>query len=108
MTTVTLQSDWAEYGSGAFWFCNNVWNNGTLQNGHDYIQSITYDPAAFPNNSLLSWSWPSATNADYTYSFPEIIYGYANNGYAPSSTTPPEPTQIANFTDLSCAYSLSI
>jgi Ca2+-binding RTX toxin-like protein len=71
---LTLAEDWAEYHSGPYRTVNNVWNKGPLQNGPDFAQSITYDPATFPAGVTMEWSWPGFKPSIYAY--PEVILGY--------------------------------
>jgi hypothetical protein len=102
MSTVVLSADWATYSSGAYWADTNPWGKGNLINGIDYTQTIALDPATFPNGTILSWSWPS-TYAYYGY--PEVIYG--SDPYYPRNPAV-SSTQVANFTNLSTTYSISV
>lgn len=66
----TLTKDGEVWSKGAFEALNDTWNKGALVNGKDFAQSITYDPATFPNGVSLDWNWPVAGN--------DSIYGYPN------------------------------
>ena len=99
--TTVLTSDWAEYVDGPYWAYNNVWGQGSLVNGVDYTQSITINNSTFPNDTILSWSWPPADNY---YAYPEIVYG--STGYQLNPDV--QSTQVTNFADLSVNYSTSL
>ena len=105
MSTSVLTSSWASYGKGSYWAFNNVWGAGSLVNGVDYTQSISFDSSTFPNGVTMSWNWPSATSV---LSYPEIVYGAQQSQPAPSGVSLPPSTQVANFTNLSAQYSFSI
>jgi hypothetical protein len=94
MTTI-LTADYATYTAKGYTLNTNPWGKGSLVNGVDYTQSISFDPTTFPNGIDFSWSWPTySTGAIYAY--PEIKY------------VPPAPAQIANLTDLSVTYSTTM
>jgi hypothetical protein len=99
-----LISDYAEYFSGPYSANNSVWGNSGLVNGVGYTQSITLNPETFPNNTTLSWSWPSTPAPGGVYAYPEIIYG--STPYQPNDG--PGPTQLANFAGLSTSYSITL
>jgi hypothetical protein len=71
---VTLAGDWDEYAEGPYRVVNNVWNKGGLGNGPDFTQSVTYEPATFPDGVTLQWSWPGFNERIWAY--PEVIVGY--------------------------------
>jgi hypothetical protein len=105
MSTSVLTASWATYGKGAFWVMNNTWGAGSLVNGVDYTQSISYDSSTFPDGVTMSWDWPMGTSV---LAYPEIIYGTQQSIPAPAGVTMPAPTQVADFTNLSAQYSFSI
>src|ERR1700733_3424996 len=101
MSPTILTADWSEYTSGPWWAVDNVWGNAGLLNGVDYTQTITINDSTFPDDTVLSWSWPSAY---HYYGFPEIIYGST-----PYQTNPDvQSTQLANFANLSTSYSITL
>ncbi len=71
---VTLAGDWDEYASGLYRVVNNVWNKGGLRNGPDFIQSVIYEPATFPDGITLRWSWPGFNEEIWAY--PEVVVGH--------------------------------
>ncbi|HET7716717.1 MAG TPA: hypothetical protein VFK86_13920 [Bauldia sp.] len=71
---ITLAGDWDEYASVPYRIVNNVWNKGGLRNGVDFVQSLTYEPATFPDGVTLQWSWPGFN--EEIWSYPEVIVGY--------------------------------
>jgi hypothetical protein len=92
---IFLTADYATYTAKGYTLNTNPWGKGSLVNGVDYTQSIRFDPTTFPNGIDFSWSWPTySTGAIYAY--PEIKY------------VPQSPSQIANFTDLSVTYSVTM
>ena len=105
MSISVLTGSWATYALGTFWAFNNVWGAGSLVNGVDYTQSISVNSSTFPNGVTMSWNWPSAKSV---LSYPEIIYGAQQSKPAPSGVSMPPSTQVANFTNLSAQYSVSI
>ena len=108
MSKIVLTSDYQTYHLGAYWADNNVANKGSLVNGVDYTQSITLDDLTFPNNTVMSWTWPDAPTNAYApstvYSDPSIVYGST-----PWTTGPgPASAQLANFSNLTANYNLAI
>lgn len=73
MAHKTLKKDWATFTQGDFTVENNVWNKGNLVNGHDYTQTISFDPKHLNHELTFTWQWPST---DHILAFPEIEAGY--------------------------------
>jgi hypothetical protein len=106
MSQVTLTADSATYGSGSFWAFNNVWGKGSLVNGVDYTQSISFVDSTFPDGITMSWNWPVTPSV---LAYPEVIYGTSPYTPTPSGVTAlPPSTQVADFANLSTQYSFSI
>lgn len=97
MTTVTITSSTGTYSANGYLAQNNPWNAGSQVNGVDYTNTITLDPATFPNGVNFSWSWPLADyNGGTVQAYPEISYTPAGN-----------PT-IGDLANLSTTYSFNI
>lgn len=80
----------------------NPWGVGSLVDGVDYTDTITLNPATFPNGVQFNWSFPAASlTYAFVYAFPLIKYGEGVPGG-------PAPTQAADFTALDANYSLTI
>jgi hypothetical protein len=109
MTSTTISGNWAESSNtDGYWALNNVWDIGSLVNGTNFTQAITYNPATFPNGTTLSWSYPNYNGAEGVWSFPEIIYGDATHaGVLADSSSGPTPTQISNLS-LTANYSITL
>ncbi len=74
MPQQTLSTDFATYESGVWQVNNNVWNKGTLVNGVDFTQSVTFNTDTVPNGITFTWDWGQP--ADYrVYAYPEIAAG---------------------------------
>ncbi len=102
-TLVTLEADYANYENiaGTYSVTNNPWNRGTLVNGIDYTNTITFDPKTFPDGINFSWSWPSPTNGSVR-AYPSVIY-------APHDTSGnPILAQVGNLINLTTNYAVNI
>lgn len=73
MTRKVLEKDWASYTDGDFSLVNNPWNNGKLENGRDYSQSIAFDTDDVTSDVLFKWNWP---DIGHVVAYPELIVGY--------------------------------
>ena len=76
MTLVTLTKDYAAYSIGDYVIHNNVWNKGSLINGFDFTQSITFENSNVGGTLTFDWSWP-AGNGSNVKAYPEIGWGDA-------------------------------
>lgn len=74
MTSVTLTKDYAAYLIGDYVTHNNVWNKGSLVNGFDFTQSITFDNSNVGGTLTFDWSWPVG-NGSNVRAYPEIGWG---------------------------------
>ena len=102
---VQLTGSFEEYfSSGLYWADNSTWGAYGLVNGVDYTQSITFNPATFPNGTTLSWSYPLSPAPNFVYGYPDIIYG--SNPYQPHDGV--TPTQLGSFANLSATYSITL
>jgi hypothetical protein len=73
MARKILKKDWATFTDGEFHIENNVWNKGSLDNGKDYTQTLTYNPNNLTSNLKFAWDWPET---NHLLAFPEIVAGY--------------------------------
>jgi hypothetical protein len=73
MVRKVLKSDWASWTDGDFALVNNPWNNGQLENGTDYTQSIAFNTADITRDVLFKWNWP---DVGHVVAYPEVIVGY--------------------------------
>lgn len=106
MSLAKLSADNAKAaGGGSFWVLNNTWGKGSLVNGLDYTESITFDSSTSPSGIVISWNWPMATSV---LAYPEVLYGASPFQPPPSGVTLPTPAQVADFVNLSTQYSFSI
>jgi hypothetical protein len=102
---IVLSADWATYNlsdlkapSSPYWLMNSVWNAGGLVNGKDFTQSIGYHSDTFPNNTRISWKWPSTPAGFNVYSYPAVFHG-TYQGWAQSNklVTPKQVTSISTL-----------
>jgi hypothetical protein len=73
MVRRVLKKDWASWTDGDFALVNNPWNNGKLENGTDYTQSVTFDTSDITRDVLFKWNWP---DVGHVVAYPEVIVGY--------------------------------
>ena len=92
------------YASGPYRTVNNVWNKGGLNNGSDFTQSVTYDPATFPAGVTLQWSWPGFNEEIWAY--PEVITGY--KPWDPDDGTLALTTRVDAVSELDAHFDLAI
>ena len=90
---------------GPYWSLVNAWNLGSLTNS-DYSLTITNFACLFPNQTVMSWSFPPTANAANVYAYPEIVYGMQASGFITPATNPPPPTQVNAFNNLSVTYNI--
>lgn len=74
MTIVTLAKDYAAYIVGDYVVHNNVWGKGSLVNGFDFTQSITFDNSNLGGTLTFNWSWPIGDGTTVK-AYPEIGWG---------------------------------
>src|SRR5690349_12664464 len=110
MAVSTISADWDTYQGSppGWWAIQNPWNNGSLVNGLDYTQTVTVDSTSFPNNTILSWSWPNYANADNVWGYPEVVYGSQAGIWQSPDGQGPTPVQIKNLTALTGTYNLTL
>jgi hypothetical protein len=75
-----------------------------LRNGIDYNQSITVNPATFPNGTILAWSYPSVPNDNLVYTYPDIEFGQDQYN---KSANHPAPMQVGQFSNLTMTHNLT-
>ena len=76
MTILTLTADNAHVQVSGIGLLNNVWGHGSLLNGTDYTQTITYDPALAPTGVSLAWDWPD-NGTSGVLAYPELMFGFS-------------------------------
>jgi hypothetical protein len=69
MSVMVLDSDTASYTNGDVSVKDNPWNKGSLVRDVNYTEIITLETNSFPNNTLISWTWP-AGGISGLYSYP--------------------------------------
>jgi hypothetical protein len=105
MSSVILTPSQPQYSSGGPWSANaGAWAASSLTYGVDYTQSITFDNTAFPNGTLISWSFPLYGGPFGVWSYPCIIYGSTPE----LANTSVPSLQVANLTNLSVSYSTAL
>jgi hypothetical protein len=72
--------------------------------GSDYNETISVNQAAFPNGTVLSWSYPSELNDSSVYAYPELVYG--TNAYNFPANTP-TAKQVNAFSNLSVTFNVT-
>ena len=105
MSSVILTPSQPQSSSSGPWSAYaGAWAASSLTYGVDYTQSITFDNTAFPNGTLISWSFPLYGGPFGVWSYPCIVFG-----------STPELTnaavlslQVANLTNLSVSYSTTL
>lgn len=60
--------------TGDWILSNNTWGEGTLVNGTDYTQTISYDPAIGIGSTDIEWSWPDGGRV---MAFPSVVAGWS-------------------------------
>ena len=113
MSSTTISQDWAYYkganaGQPGWWALQNPWGNGSLVNGTNYTQSVTVQPSSFPNDTVLSWSWPNTGQTSHVYGYPELVYGAQAGTWASPDGGGPAPVQIDNLTALTGSFDLTL
>jgi hypothetical protein len=80
-------------------------NKGTYVYGKDYTETITLNPATFPNQTKLTWAWPNTVAAAGVYDFSAIDYGNYYNTIPPS----PIPSKtLSNIQTLMETHNISL
>jgi Bacterial Ig-like domain len=105
LMTITSDSDTYANNTNTYSVALAPWNKGSLINGIDYTQTITFDPATFPNGVDFSWSWPMTHSRSwYVLAMPDVkftpLYDLPNEA--------PIYTQSGNIIDLTSNYNVSI
>lgn len=103
MVRKVLNKDWASYTDGDFTLVNNPWNQGKLENGLDYTQSIAFDTDDITSNVLFKWNWP---DVGHVVAYPEIIVGYKPWGREGSDTLVTRLDQLSQL-DVTVDYDIS-
>ncbi len=99
MTTITITSNTGTYSANGYTVDNDPWNAGSQVNGVDFTNTITLDPATFPNGVDFSWSWPLADVGS--------VQAYPHINYNPTLSSGQYAT-VGDLADLSTTYSFSI
>ncbi|OYU40658.1 MAG: hypothetical protein CFE33_00730 [Pseudorhodobacter sp. PARRP1] len=76
MVVLTISGDDAWVDLGGVRLLNNVWGRGSLVNGTDYHQSLSYDPALFPRGVRMQWDWPDS-GVSGILGYPELLAGFS-------------------------------
>ena len=95
-------------GAPGWWALPNPWNAGNLVNHRDYNQTITINPARFPNGTVLSWRWPDRSNSHNVWGYPEVAYGYQAGVLPPPDSKGPRAVQIRHLAVLTGSYEIAI
>lgn len=103
MVRKVLSKDWASYTDGDFTLVNNPWNQGKLENGPDYTQSIAFNTGDITRNVLFKWNWP---DVGHVVAYPEVIVGYKPWGREGSDTMVTRLDKLTQL-DVSIDYSIS-
>jgi Ca2+-binding RTX toxin-like protein len=74
MSKFILSSDFSAYKSGEYTVFNNVWGKGSLVNGTDFYQSVTFNTTNITTGVTFSWSWPTSLTGQIV-AYPEIVWG---------------------------------
>ena len=103
MAMKTLKADWATFTQGDFTIENNVWNKGSLVNGNDYTQTISFDKTDINHELTFAWNWPSTS---HILAYPEIEAGYKPWSENGSDALTARLSQISTF-DATFDYAMS-
>ena len=74
MAPIIMSRDGQAWKVGDYVPFNNVWGKGSMQNGVDYTQSVTFNPSTVDGNVHFDWSWPVAKKWGIS-AYPEIAWG---------------------------------
>jgi hypothetical protein len=93
---------------GPYWSDLNVWDPPT--DGSPYLTTITNCPSIYPNETIISWSFPNYLNgASNVYAYPDIVYGILGGGYPPTPANIPTPIQLRSLpSDFSLTYNITL
>jgi Ca2+-binding RTX toxin-like protein len=105
MAAMTLSADWTNYSFGPYVIENNVWNKGTLVNGVDYRQTISFETANVPNGIRFAWDWPDNVQPPRVLSYPELMVGHKPWG---GTTDQSIASRVSDLKDFGVDFDLSI
>lgn len=88
---------------GPFSLINNTWNIGTLVNGQDFTQTISYDPNDLAHDVRITWAYDSNQNPVLAY--PELQLGFKPWGQQGSTAL---VTAISSLRNLDLTFDISI
>jgi len=86
---------------------NNYITFPLQSNTGQYEQTITNNPATFPNGTVMTWNFPNTPNAGHVYSYPFIVYGNLFEGPNPSPNDPPG-LQLNAIQNLTMNYNVTM
>jgi len=79
--------------------------DGNLTAGQLARETFTYSPSTFPNNTYITWKFPSYLNGIGIYAFPGIEYG--SSGYeVPRNSVP--ALQLRSLSSLSATWNITV
>ena len=107
MATVTQQ--YGFYAYNGWRIANNVWNQGSLVYGTDYLQEIDYTPGDPSSDVQMIWSFPDDTDPITVHSYPEVFYGPSPwwQGVDPTDSQHPFPIQVKQIQGLGASFDLT-
>lgn len=103
MARKVLRQDWASWTDGDFTLVNNPWNNGDLENGTDYRQSVIFDTDRITRDVTFKWNWP---DIGHVVAYPELIVGYKPWGQDGTDTLVTRLDRLKRL-DVSIDYEIS-
>ena len=88
---------------GPYALVNNTWNVGSLINGTDFTQTVTYTPADLIHGTRFDWSYGPDDSRILAY--PSLMLGYSPWGLGQSAAV---ETRISDLRDLNLTYDVAI
>ena len=88
---------------GTYTLVNNTWNTGTLVNGTDFTQTVTYDAADLTHGTRFEWHY--GTDDSKILAYPSVMLGYSPWGVGTSTAV---ETRISALRDFDLTYDVRI
>jgi hypothetical protein len=76
MAITTLSANDARADVGLWAMINNTWGRGSMVNGVDFTQTVTFDSATAPDGTVIAFDWGPGPADGRVLSYPEISTGW--------------------------------
>lgn len=99
-------TDGKPYASGHYMSFLAPWNKGSLVEGIDYTECLTFNRSSYPDGQRISWSWPEVPpKSKGVYNFLAVDFGNYDNTVVMS---PIRPSRVRDIDKLTQQYALDI